>query len=159
MGNLDYDEVSRMFGRALNGIAYDSVLANPASTVTGFNFLPRLAAEILFHAPNTSGTYKPQDIANITDTINSLMRVVASAYLDGFLGTVDVSGATLEVVQRLQVSWTQWYLALGLVSLTVALACIVVISGTGKEGIPLTIGAIEIVVGEKHSRERSWIVE
>lgn len=153
VGNLDRDEVSRMFNRALNGILRDSVPPDPLTTIPSFLKIPRVATELLYRVPDSDHTYRVQDIANITASLNNLMSsVAANAYLDGFLGTVNVEALSLEPIERLQVSWLQWWLTLGLVCATLVLS--IPASVSGKSTVPLTIEAVARVMDEEGLLEK-----
>lgn len=153
VGNLDPGEVSRMFSRAFNGIVYDQELAYPEASAT----LSRSSAEFILQPANDSANFifLPQDLANVSQSMNEYMRVVASnTYLEGSLGTFDTRVDKLELVERLQVSWLQWGLTAGFVLVAALLSTISVVHDKDEErDVAFTIAAVVKALRETYGSD------
>lgn len=151
VGNLDPGEVSRMLGRSLNGMAWDTVGAGlPGLGST--SGLSRLASEFALLAPsNSEGTpLTPQSLTNISSSLAAYTSVAgSSAYLDGLVGQKNVSAVSLRDVQRLVCSWPQWGASFGLVTIIALLLGTLVALDHAKKGtvIPLTLATVAGVLG------------
>lgn len=125
--NIDDEEASRMLGRMLNGLPFDAdplISAAPGpsdSSAPSVETNPSTPGRMVSEFMLARNTYTLQFLDNMTSSINSYIQSAAAyIYMDGSLGTKEVSASNYEDVERLAVSWPFW--AVSCMSIVIALA-------------------------------------